>query len=584
MAWVGWLAMANTLLFTGAAADFANQRPERFTIDYRRGWSVVPLVVHLDGVRLSGQARYRAWSATVDQATLALALPTLLLRRIDLPWLSARGAAVEVHTVPIEMPPRFGAPHWRIAIGPGRVADLRRFRWKQVLFEGPGAAAKGRVRWTTRGDFEAPSLSVTGGQGRLFVADEVAAQLLELHLDMRADAFPTPGADLERVVRASSGRLRVRAEGATLGFLQRLLGGWPWLTVTGRDAKVEADLRVAAGSLTAGSTLSASAARVEVGLLRWLVRAPLAVALEVDEPGHQKIRAEAPQFDISRPDRPPFAAGDGLELTAELTEGQLLRRHPPGLATLRLGEATVADVTLLGDLLPNRSELAVERGSASLEAELAVDSRSRTARGRIRLRGDDISATYRDRRFSTALDIDLRLDAGEQDFASDRLELAGSRLVIGPAGLVTPDGDTVTRDWFLNGSVATGQLTLADQPRLVASIELEATNPRPVLGFLLSSDQGVDRAMRWFSLGPLVGTAQLEIGSDEIAVTGLDASSGEARLEAELCLTQPPHALIRARYGDLQIGRESYGPQGSDWKVLGVDEWFDRHRAAFSCP
>lgn len=73
-----YLAGANLILKTSILDSVINRKPEKLQIEWQDGWSVIPGVIHVEGLDVRGQTRKMRWQCRVGEGTYHISLLGLL--------------------------------------------------------------------------------------------------------------------------------------------------------------------------------------------------------------------------------------------------------------------------------------------------------------------------------------------------------------------------------------------------------------------------------------------------------------------------------------------------------------------------
>lgn len=98
---------ANVALNTGVLRSVIAKRPEKLLVEWRSGWTILPGVVHVEGLRVRGQTRKMQWQCRFEEGTFRVSLPALLRKTVRVS--RGRGTDFEFYfrprLVPGEEPP-----------------------------------------------------------------------------------------------------------------------------------------------------------------------------------------------------------------------------------------------------------------------------------------------------------------------------------------------------------------------------------------------------------------------------------------------------------------------------------------------
>jgi len=72
-----YLVGANLALNTGVLRPVIAKKPEKLFVEWRSGWTLLPGVVHIEGLRVRGQSRKMQWQCRLEGGTFRVSLPAL---------------------------------------------------------------------------------------------------------------------------------------------------------------------------------------------------------------------------------------------------------------------------------------------------------------------------------------------------------------------------------------------------------------------------------------------------------------------------------------------------------------------------
>ena len=456
-----YLVGANLALNSGAAERLLNRRPQRVRIIWARAWSLYPGHLAVQGLKIAGRTRGRAWEVVADRASGRYALRPLARRELRFSRLEARRARTRVW--------REGAPPQPVGArattpavgGPGRRRWVFRFddvtvaEVEKVEIQGFSIACGGRAA----GAFHfSPGREVSVERGSLSCpAAELAAgqRLLARQVRLEATGDLAPYAPREhpgvRGFDFLSARLQAHGRAEPRG-----VQGADTLGVLPADGELEVDLVLAAGVFQPGSYLRvASPDRTATLGLEFTGAPPSTV-----------VSARAPRLEVpGQPGQPPLlttgaasltASAPGTRLSHLLTvERQLRSEAAPSEAAGLVGELAVETARLEWH---GAAEWQAEADSVRARVDLAGLLRRRLALDGLRARG----VALRWRRTAAATPAPAgarrRWDVVLRDAQIDELrELAIDELrLLGPARLeltasLTPEPAFALERVRLNG-------------------------------------------------------------------------------------------------------------------------------------
>jgi hypothetical protein len=326
---LAYLVAGNLFLRPDWGPPRLNRRPEKFQIQWSRGWTLIPGVVHLEGLVLDAKAGRGRWHLELDRVQGKVALWELGRRRFHV--LGARGSGLVFQAElppfdepsPLEEPPgseqestgqeSSGAgpaaepasalpeptqsaptqpaptqlaptqlaptqpepapakrPPWRILLNDVALDEVREVQVEPYRYRGQGVV-RGNLDATTQGGpLAVSSAHLTLGEGKLEILDQPAAKVETLTLDLRFDAATKEQRRGRSFLRFLSSELELAATDAQLSSLAFLFRRVPTMDLAG-EGSLRLRLALDHGVVQAGTTLYAQA-ESQVRYLDYTVR------------------------------------------------------------------------------------------------------------------------------------------------------------------------------------------------------------------------------------------------------------------------------------------------------------------------
>jgi hypothetical protein len=597
-----WRALFARAAAGGRLEAWANPRPDRVRVSWRRIASPWPGWLEVEGLRVAGATPRLAWEVTADEAAGALAPLPLLARELRFRNLRAHG--VEVRSVRFEAAAETGAgPGLMPAIegfgAPGPAPDMSRPPWsfsfldlhverlREVWLDDRRytGTARGRGGFELRRrmlaevlpsrlDFDGVRLSAGGRE----VASEASGRAA-----LRVRPWHYRGARVADVAARLEGELTLRGVLEPDQALAYLFGSWRWLEIETGASRVDARLVLTRGAFAPGSRLAIESPGEVVRFLGFEARGDARLTASVagawGAPTRVESALELERWSLGRSAAAPILVGRGLRLSARADEPRADRPPRAVDLTLDLGAARAPDLRFVNDLLPDSAALAVVGGEAEVGGQLRFEPMERAGGGSLRIHAPHLELAVGGE--VLAGDVALGLELSEPEFAPASFALDRSRLVLRDLSS-TATAPLAPRRWWGELSLPDGRLVLARPFSVAGRFDARLADSRPLVElYELRRDlpEWVERLL---------------------TVEGLSASGGfewsAGRLEIRDAVVPLPHgemratmALERARrvgkllltWRRLAVGVE-LAPDGRHLHLRDVREWYDGPAPALS--
>lgn len=593
-----WRAFVGWARDTGRLAAWANSRPERLRITWRRLESPWPGRLEVEGLRVAGRTQRLAWEVTAEQVTASIAPLPLAARELRFTGVRARGVAV--HSVRFALAERPGAAErlpaiagfagpappppptpllpWSFSFHRLEVADFHDLWVDDRRYRG-AASARGGFEIRRRALAEVLASRVEFRDVTLAAGAHEVARSLAGVLDFHVLPWHYRGAPAADVVRRFEGALRLSGEVEPDEALAYLFGSWPWLEIETEPSRIEADLHLRRGGFAPGSRLVLSSALETLRFLDFEARgrARLEARVEGGWPGHATVVStlRLDGWRLGRPGEPPFLVGDGLRVEARADEPEVDRAPRAAGLELDLGEALVPDLRFLNDSIPAASNAAIESGSAKVTGSLRFAAAPTAGEGTITVRAPAFALRLGDEAWSGDVEADLRLS--EPAFAPASFALTGSRVVlrdlVAPARAGAPAAGTAPR-WWGELSLPEGRIVLARPFRTSGRFAARLADSRPLVALYELHRDLSDWAARLLTVEGVTIGGRYDWRPGRLVLDDLLAPMphGEVRGQLDLGRAERSGRLL-VTWRAFAVGLE-LAPEGRRLHLMGARAWY----------
>jgi hypothetical protein len=530
-----YVVAAHLLLRGDTLSRLISKKPEKFRIEWTAAKSYFPGVVTVERLTLRGQSGSAQWYLAADHVRAYISLWRLALktvhlrsahtsgldfrlrRRLDRP--SAQGEDAE------DGPrPTFGSEHypeipglanppdprpedlypvpkklkkpWLIDLGGIEVDGPVRVAVNRARLEGEGVVSGAmtyRLRDTIevrRGNLELPS-------ARLFIDSEVAIDALALDVTSRWRRFPAKGAKLAQILAGISGDFAIAGDIRTKASVPlEVVPGLPvWAT-----GRLDCRLKLEAGALQPGSSYALRSDALRIGLLDLAAVGSAAVKATTRATGARPLTELAIDLDTFTLVDPADAAvgvqGSGLTVRATWDGLSLADYKPATSVDIVLPPTDIADVRVVGKLLPGQWGLDVAAGTGTVSGRLGVDA-ARQASGQLDLEARQLRVTTRGTPMRADLSVHATLARG--DLKQRRFEVPEATVTIENAVNERPTKKD-RGPWWCSLKLEQANLVLGSPLAAEGRLAVKMRDTRPIMAVI---DEFSDPP-KWFSLVPEV--------------------------------------------------------------------------------
>lgn len=400
-------------------------------------------------------------------------------------------------------------------------------------------------------------------------------QHLSLDADLVLPGTTLPVKDLRARLGTASGAVRAHGYLPSIAGVVALFTQADWMGLQG-SGTVDADLKLAAGSLAEGSRLKASnvSARADVLGTRFQGRANAEAVIGRDAAGNPQSRLDVlmEAFSAAPSEHPgqPYFTGEKLRLES-LADARLEHMRDSMQARVRFERARIPDLAVFNAHLPNDT-LRFAGGSGVLSGDLRVDGEGEVGQGTLRVDGRQVRLAMAGINLRGDVALDARLRRG--NLGKGEFELGDTTASVRNVAFTEPGGTTHS-GWWATLNVESGRAEWKKPSSASGRLQVRMRD----VGFLLAMfadradfpawtgkvvDAGEARLRgRWQWRGNRLVLDQARAENDRFAVDARMALEGQRR-----------HGDLHLKWGILGVGVEL---QDSERKfhLRGAREWYD---------
>ncbi len=592
---LAYLLAANLFLNTGLAPLALNRKPEKLDLHWRRAWSVIPGLVHLDGVRLRAQSRPVQWYLEAERARI-----WIRLTRLGFKHLSARDVAMTdvvfhlrgrslVTTGDVDCTLQPPIPNWDC--GPSGSPDLgphsmkpnpwaftfsqveanaiRRLWLDRFQYQGVATAA-GSFQFEIRGPFQMDHARAHLESGTLLIGDRQATSNLRLDAHVRFDPFVPQETDPRDRIQYLSGTLDLDTQRSDLGFLAHLIRGAPWLTLNG-EGRIHGHVELTHGQWTSASRLNVDDAHLQVNLLDFSVQGTGDVRAQVVPDADTlwtELAATVDHYTLGNGEADTLVRGRGLTLQARGAASDWNALSPQIESTIHIPPADLPDLRLLNAYLPGTSGVRFDAGQGTIGGHLSLTTADLSGQGQLEVATRNASWMLAGERMRG--DVTLHAQLEDADPVERRFRLGETKLDLQAS--LAQDQEHV-QPWTAHIKVNEGTLRLTQPIEVDAAFQADVSDSRPLVALLTARK----RPLRW--LRPLLAVENIDLDGqlrmDEQAIhlqrVTLDSDGVDVQADLWLADNRPTgHVLV-------ELGRFAAAvalAEGKrDWKLTRARRW-----------
>ncbi len=561
--------LALELLYAGGLSWWMNTphfarvlstHPEKFHLQLDKGWTVIPLVVHLRGAEMGGGSSRTQWQAKVDRGVVSLALLPLLRREFIAQ--SARAAGIEYSQVrrDPEGPTRPPAK-WSFQFNDLRLREVRRIHFYQWIFEGDADATINLEKPTPMLQMK-PS-TILFREGRLERGGSEVSSSFQGRLYLESDPYPPRENRGVEALEFWTFSGDFSAPESRVGFLHDLFRKEESLVeFTGDAGAIEAHFELRSGTFAPGSQLVVDSEEITLHFKDYRAggRINLTLAVAPKNESEAQLSVVLDEFSLRREGfSKAYLHGERLRLESSLEIPAYEHFSSAFESTLRslrgeisIPKAQVDDLRYYNTFLPRKIGLDILSGRADVETEVSLTS-ERGIEGDLRISSDKNQFSFRDLRMTTGLRLETHIR--QEEGLGGPMDLSGTRLDLKGLQLSGTKDEPADRGWWASAKVREGVLRQEKEDFLKAKIDLAFRDLRPLVRLVLPSGSLPDWLNPILELKKIRGTGDLVLGRKRVLARSLSLDAGPLHLGGDLFMdgNKSPEERWELRLHDLQV-------------------------------
>lgn len=611
---ITYVLSANALLRGDALLRLLNRDPDRLSVEWSNGWSLIPGRISVENLELAGRTEQQSWRISAAAAEIRVSLWPLpfkilhvgllradrvaaglrTLRRAPRsendsqlsepdPPLSAPGARAAASTASEPPPANLPLP-WTIEIEALELSHVQELKLDKHRLVGDGGLEGEQITLQRSGVVAIARAKARLGPSSLTLGPESIAQELQFDADLRLDPLEVRNTRLPEAARALSGTAQISGRAASYGFFERVLTGARGVRLDGHG-DMRATLNIEAGRLVEGSEIAVDSPRLAVELdapvglgkggryrVEGAGKTTSSVFSADDGASQTRLQVELRDMQARRgTDAPVLLQGRIFRLTATGPPIEFGSPYVESSVVIELDDTLMPDVVALNDYFPGETPFSLASGSARLTGRMEYADKVVT--GTLRLSGERIAGQVFGQAVRGELGVDLVIR--QADFRKTRLDLSGSRIHLQAARDDTQEASPLSTEIrVLEARLAvTGDenavVSAAMPPPFDGVVRLEGSiaNTEFLSAFLpdgagleVSGDGRITAELR-VEAGRLAPGSRAEVTSERLVsrFLGLEAT-GSGVVQAEIRSADTNReALVQVGLSDMKVLRLSDG-------------------------
>ncbi|MCC8626082.1 hypothetical protein [Xanthomonas vesicatoria] len=485
-------------------------------------------------------------------------------------------ARLQLHASTVALKIDTGAPHVDIRSGPSAArveADITLDRgalqpgshatWRLPLMAGVGATDRGMLAL------------------QLDVAQDIRVQARlprdadtgsELHADLRVAGRSIPFQEPAQILPRLSGQVQGRWKFESLNWIAELFVRKPWFELDG-GGLVEANLRLAQGRLTSGSSLEIPRVEAVAQVFDTRLTGIASARGRIDDAATPQAHLDVsiPTFRAAPRDAPRQILLDGRDLQLAMHgDAELARLRDTLKAQLRFNDAKVPDLTVYNRYLSGKA-VRLLGGSGSLTGDVALNASGDVGSGHAHLRGQGAHLALAGVHMRG--DAELQAQLQRADFKNKFFDLSGTRVRLRNMRV---GEDAADANWWGELQVGAGTIQASAPFQLDAEAALRMRDAAPLLSVFAQRADYPRWVVGLLDSGELDATGRVRWRKQQLTVDDLHAENARLSLRARLALDDDTRrGNLYLRWGVLGAGIELDGKQ-RQWHLAGAREWYDK--------
>ncbi len=608
-----WFFGANWALGSEWVTAKINNKPEKMQVQWDEARTLIPGIIHLEGLSVRGQSRKQQWyveltGGRVHMSLLALATKTFKtysfdgsgldfrLRKRQLPEdppLKTAEFAPEIPGLAVDEPP----------FPPKQQKKKEKSPWKIVLhdvhideFEQLWILA---MRLTAQGSIDADmSIELGGGalsmkrvrmdltEAEFLTMGNPVIQELQLGIDARMEPFLPKDAKGLDILKSLTGTVNLSGTSRGAALINSLLANIEAVEVDSSGGQIDSSIQIEQGILAPGTEMTFSAEGGWVDMMDWRATGQLLVQSKVEQAEEGvATRVAVTLSDVAVADREvpePLLAGAELELHADAGELDI-SGGVEGLASsleaisLDLTNAHVADITRFP--IPAVDDFTLDSGEVLVETHATL-TRENGGEATIDVHGKGIDASYGE--VAMKGDLSLDLNVATDDVRDQRFDFTDSGLKIDMVSF--EDGKKSDTNWYFHLDMTEGWLHLKDPGEIFCSAEIRMKDTRPLIAILGQEKKIFDRLKGILNFEDLEAEADLEVAANRLEIENFDIDSEGLKLKANLQIQdKKAKGILYTKFHGIPFALDMRGEK-NDFRLRKPLQWYEEQTVPWAGP
>lgn len=583
-----------------------NGRPARVSVTWASGSTWLPGRVHLEDVKVVGQARKTQYSVTFSSGQFSVSIWRLFSRHVHVRTGLANGLDVrlrrrldtaevkegaERHFPPIDglqnpptekpeelYPRRQPGQPWTITVDHFQVQQLQQVWVNGIKLEGDGEITTG-FKMVVRGDMEVPQAHLTTSNAKLSMGQNVLAEGITMTADLHLKPYPYKEIKGKEILGQLSAVIRMQGDLKTLAFVDDHGGSQAGVRFGG-TGQIDAEINIQEGRFMPGSVYSVDAQRLDVEFLDYAFRSSGTVRGKAWQEDGQMMGGT--EIELAKLTGHPVAREDltltvsGFTFKSVVDDPVLTGEEPLRQIEINMPAISIPEIAMFNDLLPETLTTQFLNGSARMGARYVIDATG-GASGTLQLKGSDLVAQAHDGEFSG----DLSLDAfyRSDDFRAATYDLGGTSLSISKVFMTETQKKKDQLGWWFDVLLSEARIDITDGAHVDATADFSMRDIKPLV-ILLKEDEN---APKWFGMMPNVkdveGNVQLDLDPAEFDIESMDITGKGMKFRGRLETSNGiKRGVFYAKYKGLAVGialDDSDEKKKKRWTIRKPLAWYE---------
>ncbi len=593
------------LVRTGQVGRWINTDPGKLLITFDSVWSVVPGVVRIRGFRIVNQGRSDQLEGTVETVWGAINPLELPANRLHVVWLRAKGVAFRLRyrpaaaegtaALPAGVAPIEGVP-WVPYSGPppgppgkkdgltvvftrARLEEVREVWIGERRLRGPGTVVAS-VTIGGDGTISIPHADIRFDGARLETGGEETISGLRMSVLAKVAPFDPDvpgGVQIVPLLRARVDLDARMPSGAA--YLNAYLRNAPWIRFAGGEAGLAVRLVADGGKLEPGGSVELATDDLRAAFAGFTARGKARTRLDVaagtgSPDAEARLVVEFEHYGLSRKSdaADPILEGRGLKVALQ-TPASLAEIPPSEFSgRLELGTAEFPRLTFLNEVLAPGGGLRILGGAGKVEGAFDVAKSGASCKGSMKVKAEGLSLDAGGVAVKGAFSLDLKVPRG--DLLEQSFDVGGTLLALERFAFKTKHEKETAADWSASVAFPAARLQLGDSFDVRGSLELRASDSRPVAVFLSADAPLPGWKKKLLTVGVIKGGGRCSLSRGTLVIDDSRIAWSNMEVRARARTTQQGvlgKALVR--YGVLQTGIALEGGKRKV-RVLRPEAWF----------